>query len=183
MKKKKRKKSIKDSILSFRILSIILIATVIGLFLVLSNSSLFRPKLNEDTIRYISFNNQNTTDMLQITDIKRMNDDMGKSQRNKSFITFSAIGEKDLDYDVILYPIVNTIDDSYIKYSITNQKKIVIDTLEDKEKSEDGGIIIYQGKIKENQLRTLRLWVSMDYRKKIESNSFEIRIKSRGGNK
>ena len=167
-------------ILSFRILSIFLIIAVTLLFFVLSNSSLLRPKLNEDTIRYISFNNQNTTDMLQITDIKRMSDNMGKSQRNKSYITFSAVGEKNLDYDVILYPIVNTIDYSYIKYSINNQKKIVIDTLEDKEVCEDGGIIIYQGKIKEDQLRTLRLWVSSNYRGKVDSNSFEVRIKSRG---
>ena len=180
MKKKERKIAIKKQILTLRFISIFLFVFIVTLFFVLTDSSLFQPKVNEETFKYISFNNRNTTDMLQINDIKRMSDDRGKSNKNKKFIEFSATGEKNLDYDVILYPIINAIDYKYIKYSITNQKKLIIDTLEDKEKSEDGGIIIYQGKIKENQLRTLRLWISKDYVKKVESNSFEVRIKSRG---
>ncbi|MBR2828539.1 MAG: hypothetical protein IKE70_04850, partial [Bacilli bacterium] len=61
-----------------------------------------------------------------------------------------------------------------------NQKRLIIDTLYEKEISDDGGIIIYHGKIKEDKPRILRLWVSSDYSKRIDSNSFEIRIKSRG---
>lgn len=177
---KKRKEDLRKKIIIFRIIVICLILVSITLFFVLNDSSLFQAKVNEDTFKYISFNNRNTTDMLQINDIKRMSDDRGKSSNNSKYIEFYATGEENLDYDVILYPIINKIDYKYIKYSINNKNKMIIDTLEDKEKSEDGGIIIYQGKIKENQLRTLRLWVSLDYVKKLESNSFEVRIKNRG---
>ena len=126
MKKKERKIAIKKQILTLRFISVFLFVFIVTLFFVLTDSSLFQPKVNEETFKYISFNNRNTTDMLQINDIKRMSDDRGKSNKNKKFIEFSATGEKNLDYDVILYPIINAIDYKYIKYSITNQKKLII---------------------------------------------------------
>ena len=180
MKKKNRKKSIKYKIINLRVICVLLILIAITLFFIIDDSSLFQPKVNEETFKYISFNNRNTTDMLLINNIKRMSDDRGKSNNNKNFIEFTAVGEKNLDYDVIIYPIINNIEYKNIKYSITNQKRLIIDTLDEKEISDDGGIIIYNGKIKEDQLRTLRLWISRDYSGKIESNSFEVRIKSRG---
>ncbi len=179
MTKKKRRNKVKEKIVKYRIISFVLTIIVACLFLLITDSSLFVSKVNEETFKYISFNNRNTTDMLQINNIKRMSDDRGKSKENHKYIEFSATGEKNLDYDVILYPIINTIDYKYIKYSITNQKKLIIDSLEDKEMSIDGGFIIYHGKIREDQMRTLRLWISNEYTGKIESNSFEVRIKNR----
>ena len=110
MKKKNRKKSIRDKIINLRVICILLILIVITLFFIIDDSSLFQPKVNEETFKYISFNNRNTTDMLLINNIKRMSDDRGKSNNNKSFVEFSAVGEKNLDYDVIIYPIINNRD-------------------------------------------------------------------------
>ena len=174
-KLRKEKKEITKRIIVCSILVIIILCLSIFIF----NTDYLKPSINEETTNYISFNNRNTTDMLKIRNIIKLSDKHGKSKINTKSLNLDITGKKGTDYEIIIYPLMNEISKKYIHFLITEEKEELISSdLEMMPNSSDGGKIVYQGKI-DNKSKVLRMWVSNEYPKKVESNLFEVRIKPR----
>lgn len=142
-------------------------------------TNLLKPKLNEVTTNYISFNNSNTTDMLKVSNLKKMSDKKGKSNVNKKCVYYDVTGDKGRDYNLIIYPINNNIDLENVNFYLTKDKKeVLFNSIKGMAKSKDDGIIIYQGKVGEKNM-SLCMWLSKDYSKSTENISFEIKVKPR----
>ena len=174
---KKKKKSQKEYSF-FLFSSVIVCLTAILLNYIIFETDIIKPKLNETTMSYITFNNRDTTDMLKIKNIKKMADQKGKSFRNNSRIRLKAKGEKNTEYIVVLYPITNNIEENNIKYLLKKRQEKISNSLNNLQNTQDGGKILYEGKI-DNQEIDIQLWISKDYSEKINENSFEIKIKPR----
>ena len=178
-KRRRRKKSNRQKHIdnTKRILTcVILSLLVLGLSYIIFQTDILEPSLNEITTSYISFNNKNTTDMLKINNINKKSDKLGKSSWNNKSIVLDIDGEKDKEYQIIVYPIIKDVDNKYIKVYLKDNKELVNTNLDELKDSEDGGKIIYQGKINNNK-KILRMWIDKDYKDKINNNSFEIKIK------
>ena len=80
---KKIKKRKKEKHIFSWILMIVLIIIVFCLSALIFNTDYLSPKIDELTTSYISFNNVESTDIIKISNIKRMDDDTGKSYRNR----------------------------------------------------------------------------------------------------
>ena len=119
---------------------------------------------------------KNSTDMLKINNINKKSDKLGKSSWNNKSIVLDIDGEKDKEYQIIIYPIIKDVDNKYIKVYLKDNKELVNTNLDELKDSEDGGKIIHQGKIN-NKKKILRMWIDEDYKDKINNNSFEIKIK------
>ncbi len=178
MKSRKRRKKKKSQIMKKMIPCILLCILVIFFAYIIFQTNILAPHINETTASYISFNNKNTTDMLKIKNLEKMNDERGKSVLNQKFVSIKVTGEKNKEYEIILYSNENTIEEKYIKYYLKNQKKEIENNIEKLPIREDGGKVLYQGMI-DNSSIILRMWISKEYSKKIQENSFEIKIKPR----
>ncbi len=171
-----RKKVSKHTVNKAKIKTYILIFMVMMMSYTLINHSP-KPQMNELTTSYISFNNSNATDMMKIKNLKKMNNKIGKSKWNSSTKGFEITGNKGEPYQITLYHIGNEIAEDKIHYALwMNNKLIADDVLNEKEKLENGGIIIYKGKIKETQNIKLKMWIDQDYQKTPQNISYEIRI-------
>lgn len=175
MKKRvKRTRTIKVIKQSF--ICLILIFTIIGFNIYIFKNNLITPKLDELTTSYVSFYNQYSTDILKISNIEKMNDSKGKKLRKN--LEFTISGDKNIEYNVLLYSIQNKIPDKYVKILIQSNNKEIVKTIDSFKKNEDGGIIIYSGKNKKEKIK-VKMWISEDYKEKINNTSFEIKIKQR----
>lgn len=176
MKKRKKKQSnIFQAIIPYTLVLFVLIIGY-GIFY----TDLLNPKLNEITASYISFNNNSTTDMLKINNLKKYSDNNGISYKNKSYQNFCITGKTDNTYQIVLYHMGNSIDDGYVKFQLTNEKNKSFDgVISNIEKTQDGGYIIYEGTIKEGKRWTLKMWVAKDYKEVVNNVSYEIRIKTK----
>ena len=167
MKTKYKKR--KNKIYLKRIITCTILSMLLFVFTyIIINTNILEPKVNELTTSYISYIN-NKTDMLKINNIKKMNDKIGKSILNNSYIEIEVNGKKNKDYMIVLYK-HNNIDNKYIKYYINK-----IETLDNKEVTEDNGIIIYKGKIN-NDTKTIRMWIDKKYKDKVNDSLYEIKI-------
>ncbi len=153
-----------------------IITLCVSLFI--GNVNLKEPKINEVTTSFISFNNKNTTDMLKINNIEKMSEKFGNSRWNSHSLTIDITGEKNQSYEIVLYPITNSIEEGSIRYVVKTGKEETKDNLLTPESTEDGGKILYRGTI-QNKKTTIRLWVSDDYDKKITQTAFEVKIRPR----
>jgi cell division protein FtsL len=177
---KKQKLKLKRQLYKNIIISIILIILVLSFAYLIFKTELLQPRVNTLTTSYISFNNSNTTDMLKIDNLSKMSYSKGISSSNKSSIDFNITGNNNSNYDIVIYPIINRIDYKYINYSLISNNKIISSgKLEDKDTTSDNSIVLYQSTINSNNSYTLRMWISKDYKLKVGSNSFEVKIKSR----
>lgn len=182
MAKKRKKQTEKQKKL---IKKRIIVCIFLCLFTILLSYSILltdflQPHINEMTASYISFNNRNTTDMLKIMNLKKMNDKQGNSIANPKSLEFNIEVEKDLQYEISIVPINNHIEEKYIHYALTiNNNNNIVDKLSNKEKAANGERIIYQGKKRTNTKVVLRMWISKEYKKEAENVSFEIKVKSR----
>lgn len=153
---------------------------VIGLAYFIFQADILKPQLNEMTASYISFNNSNTTDMLKISDLKKYSDKKGKSDINEKNINFNVTGTKNSEYSIIVYPINKNTDYKNIKFYIEkNNQELIVDNLDSKPTNQDGGIIIYEGKITKKNKMTIRMWLTKKYHHDNHSISFEIKVKPR----
>ena len=174
-KKRKKNNSIFQTIIPY---SLIVIVSIVGYMIFCTN--ILDPKLNEMTASYISFNNNSTTDMLKINNLKKYSDNKGISYKNKNYKEFSITGKTDCVYQIVLYHIGNSIDEDYVKYSLTNEKnENYKGIVHKKEMTPDGGYIIYEGTIKDGKRWLLKMWIDSDYSKDIDNVSYEIRIKTK----
>ena len=178
-KKRRRRKTNRQKHIdnTKRILTcIILSVLVLGLSYIIFKTDILKPSLNEITTSYISFNNKNITDMLKINNINKKSDKLGKSTWNNKSIVLDIDGEKNREYKIIIYPIIKSVDNKYIKVYLKDNKELVNTNLDNLKDSEDGGKIIYQGKIN-NKKKILRMWIDKEYKGNVNDNSFEIKIK------
>lgn len=177
-KKKKRKQSkinheMKERITFFLFLCFLTIS--LGSYIIVSDS--FQPKVNELTASYISLNNHNTTDILKITNLKKMSNRIGKSIQNKESLSFQITGEKDKDYQIIVVPISNQIDEKYIHYSLSINKDNITNTLNKVQTQNNHEKMIYQGKYLDTTNIEIKMWIDKEYSGKVKNNSFEVKIK------
>ena len=175
-KEKKNNRIKKRSI----VLLIFIVVLTISVFYLINETKLLIPKIDEATASYISFNNSNSTDMLKINNIKRMKHKIGKSFLNTYKETFNVFGTKNENFNIELYSIGNKIDKKYINYVLLKNNNIIeIGNLENKEETNNGGIILYQGKIINNNSYEIKMWIDEDYKEKPQNVSYEIKINSR----
>ena len=168
MKKKCKKR--KNKIYLKRIITCTILSILLFVFTyIIINTNILEPEVNELTTSYISYIN-NKTDMLKINRIKKMPDKIGKSIFNNSYIEINVDGKKNKNYIIVLYK-HNNIENKYIKYYINE-----IETLDNKETTEDEGIIIYRGKIDDNT-KIIRMWIDKKYKDKVNDSLYEIKIK------
>ena len=177
MTKAKRRYTKKDIFVRRIYTGILLVLVfVLSYFTYMSYSS--KSKLNELTTSYISFNNNDTTDMIKVTNLKKMSNSNGISFKNKSVKKFDISGNVGDRYQIVLYHIGNLIDNKYVHYSlIINNKVKDTNILSNMFSSENGGIVIYDGKIEENNNCILRMWVDNSYQDSVKNVSYEVRIK------
>ena len=175
-KKKKNNRIKKRSI----VLLIFIVVLTISVFYLINETKLLIPKIDEATSSYISFNNSNSTDMLKINNIKRMKHKIGKSFLNTYKETFNVFGTKNENFNIELYSIGNKIDKKYINYVLLKNNNIIeIGNLENKEETNNGGIILYQDKIINDNSYEIKMWIDEDYKEKTQNVSYEIKINSR----
>ena len=175
-KEKKNNRIKKRSI----VLLIFIVVLTISAFYLINGTELLIPKIDEATASYISFNNSNSTDMLKINNIKRMKHNIGKSILNTYKETFNVSGTKNENFNIELYSIGNKIDKKYINYVLLKNNNIIeIGNLENKEETNNGGIILYQGKIINDNSYEIKMWIDEDYKEKTQNVSYEIKINSR----
>lgn len=175
-KEKKNNRIKKRSI----VLLIFIVVLTISVFYLINGTELLIPKIDEATASYISFNNSNSTDMLKINNIKRMKHKIGKSILNTYKETFNVSGTKNENFNIELYSIGNKIDKKYINYVLLKNNNIIeIGNLENKEETNNGGIILYQGKIINDNTYEIKMWIDEDYKEKTQNVSYEIKINSR----
>lgn len=175
-KEKKNNRIKKRSI----VLLIFIVVLTISAFYLINGTELLIPKIDEATASYISFNNSNSTDMLKINNIKRMKHNIGKSFLNTYKETFNVSGTKNENFNIELYSTGNKIDKKYINYVLLKNNNIIeIGNLENKEETNNGGIILYQGKIINDNSYEIKMWIDEDYKEKTQNVSYEIKINSR----
>lgn len=160
---------------AIRTIVLVAIAIIIGYFISISN--FLSPSLDELTASYISFNNTNSTDILKITNISKMPNHKGKSNSNKSYVSFNINGEKNKKYQIILYPIGNTPKEESIYFNIQNSEDNITNRLSVMPSNVDGGKIIYKGIIKEKETTTIKMWLNNDLKEEFENITYEVKIK------
>jgi len=118
--------------------------------------------------------------MLKITNLSKMTDDKGRDNSNQAQVSFKVTGKKNSKYDVVIYPRSEKYDLKNIKYFLSDSNNIELasSNLTDLTETADGGIIIYQAKINNNNLN-LNMWLTKKYQEKSNDVTFEIRIKPR----
>ena len=106
-----------------------------------------------------------------------MKDKKGRTNKNKSSLNLNITGKKNKRYTIVLYDQLDKNDEKFIKVYIKHKNKEIESNLKDLKSSKDGGKILYQGKVDNNNI-ILRMWISKSCSKKIKNNSFEVKIKS-----
>jgi len=176
---KNKSKEDKKELNKYILIAIITSLLVIFVSIFIYRTDLLIPQVDELTVSYISFNNKNTTDMLRMTDIKKMSDNIGQSIINNKYVSFEVTGDSNSKYDIIVDSVSNEIPGKYIKYSLVVGKNGYVNTLDKLEKTDDLGMILYSDYIKKNNKITVRMWIDKSYKGKISNNAFEIKIKPR----
>lgn len=154
---------------------IILLLLVISLSYVIFYTNILKPRVNELTTSYISLYTKNSTDNLKIDNISKMSDRIGKSFINNSSLDLDIDKDKS-NYKIVLYKVINDIDDEYINYSIKSSDgiSISISNLSECIDTIDNGKVIYEG---DSKRIIIKMWVSDKYTGDLKDNSYEIKIK------
>lgn len=181
-KKMQKKLELRRKIIASSVGVGILVIVILILGVILTKTSLIGDRINATTASYITFKNAFESDNMKINSLKKMNDHRGMNLSGNQMLEFSIISDnksKGSKYDVVIYPINNTVNYDYIKYYLTdeNDRVIAYDKLSDVD-SDKLGKILYSDKIDNtNKKLKLRLWIDKKYDKDIISSSFEVRVK------
>ncbi len=184
-KKKKKLSKRKQNILKKQrkliLYCLILIIIAIALLYFIFKSNLLVTKINQEAASFISFSNSDTTDMLKINSIKKLSDNQGKSRFNTNYLEFVVSSSTNTNYEIIIYPLNNKIDDKYIYYYLTdsNNKKIDYDNLSSKEVALDGGKIIYTSEINGKKKLKLKMWVNNKYKAGVKNIAYKVKVNAR----
>ena len=172
----KRQQKQRRQLLKNIVISSLMFFLVLGISYLIFKTDILQPEVNEITASYISFYNNDTTDMIKINNIKKLSDDIGKSVVNTKSYELVVSGEVDSNYQVVVYPMINNIDLRYINFSITKGNITYNNSLNEMPNALDDGIVVYNGKVDNEKNITIRLWVSKEYEGDIDNNSFSIKI-------
>ena len=152
-----------------------LLVIFLGFFIV--KTDYLYTDVNEVTKNYISFNNTDSTDILKVKNIKKRTSENGRSLLNQSSVLFKIYGDEEKEFDIVLYPIGNNIDDKYIYYYLSLDNKKVSGNLSSILSREDGGKTIYHGVKNDSDYYRLNMWISNSYDAKVKNISYEVKIK------
>lgn len=160
---------------------VILSVLVLALTYFLLNSNVLKSKVDEVTASYISFNNSKTTDMLKISNLSKQKKSIGESIFNNSTKTFQVAGEKNKEYEIVVYALGNKVDEEYVSFTLVdnNENKLSSNTLSKMNSTLDDGRIIFTGKIDSKTTLKLNMWLSNNYKGNTKNISYEIKIKPR----
>ncbi len=176
--KKNQKRYTKKHIYYARIKISVLFLFVLLLGYGILTSDWLTPHINELSASYISLNNTETTDILKVTNLQKQTDKKGCSSRNKSVQTFQMMGERDTEYQIVVYHLGSVVNEQYVKFYLVNEnEKEIKGNLLDQSETYDGGKILFVGNMLEGQNWTLRMWIDDRYQKNVKNVSYEIRIK------
>ena len=178
-RKRKNNKKAKKQLYKNIVISSLLCFLVLCLSYIIFMTDYLQPRVDEITTSYISFNNRYTTDVMKISNVKKMSDKNGSSNLNNKYIEFTVQGKNASKYEIVIYPIGKKIDNTYVNFVFETSNEKLINNLGSMPERKDGGRVIYQGEIKDNSKKKLRMWISKDYKDKANNTSFEIKIKSR----
>lgn len=158
---------------------VILSVLVLALTYFLLNSNVLKSKVDEVTASYISFNNSKTTDMLKISNLSKQKKSVGESIFNNSTKTFQVAGEKNKEYEIVVYALGNKVDEEYVSFTLVdnNENKLSSNTLSKMNSTPDDGRIIFTGKIDSKTTLKLNMWLSNNYKGNTKNISYEIKIK------
>jgi len=176
-KNKRDEKSQKKELGKVLFLAFILVILLVGINYIVFQTDLLKSHVDDKTLKYISFYNKEKTDSIIIKNIKKMTNKKGESTKNKSSLELTVIGKKNEKYEIVLYGQIDKSAEEFINVFTEHKLKKRKSNLKKLKNSKDGGKIIYQGKIDNNDI-ILRMWLSKEYSKKIKNNFFEVKIKS-----
>ena len=178
--RKGRKRYTKKSVIQTAIPTFFLVVLVcIGTYYI-QKGDWIRPELDELTASYLSLNNNETTDMMKITNLRKMSDKNGHLSKNKSAKDFQITGQKDTTYQIVLYHLGNQVEKEYIKFYLTNEKGYKAEnTLSNMPDTPDGGKVVFEGTMEDGKKWDLKMWVDKSYHHEVTNVSYEIKIKTR----
>ena len=177
--KKGKKKYTKKSVYKSAFTTFVLIVLVVLCAHFIFQTDWLKPRFNELLASYISLNNLNTTDILKVSNLKKMTNKKGISYHNKSKKEFQVTGQREIKYQIVLYHVGEKIEEEYIHFYLENEKKVKIEgILSEQSETNDGGKMIYEGTIQEGKNWTIKMWIDKEYKKKGNNVSYEIRIKT-----
>lgn len=162
----------------------------------LTNSVVDKLGFDNETSNFISFNYfADDSQSIEIEKPQILSDIRGKKLGFNNYFEFEVVAPKDYElkkkmyYDVILSPMSDEIDNSFIKIYLTDQTnkpvegfKEVVPVLSALTDTNDGKVI-YSGEFSKNDLKDryrLRIWISDKYNKQVNSilaYQLHVRIK------
>ena len=172
-----KEKYTKRKLIRSWILMIILVVAVFFLSVFIFNTDYLSPKVDELTASYISFNNVESTDIIKVSNIKKMNDTNGKSYKNKSSVSFNVNGKKGTNYEVVLYPIGTILNNCNVKFYLENNVDKITNNLNNMDRKVDDGIVVYKSTIGKEGKFKLKLWVDDSCDEKFKNLSYEVKVK------
>jgi len=176
--KKKRKRYTKKSVYKAASFTLGLLLLVGISTYMITHTEWESPKMNEISASYISLNNNNTTDMLKIKNLKKLTDTKGLRSTNQCVKEFQITGTRDSNYRIVLYHLGDIIEEEYVKFDLKNDKNIEIKgILKNQPQTFDGGSILFEGTMEEGKNWTLKMWVDKEYDKDVKNVAYEIRIR------
>lgn len=157
---------------------LLILLVMFGVKCFLFNDNLFRIGI-DNTTDNITFNDLFDSDTIRINRLRKLSDKNGKKIKALD-LNISGVNDG-LEYEIILIPINVSVDNSHIKYYLTDEfdNDIKFDYLSNTSLSNDyAGNVIYSGVLKnKNDKFKLRVWIDDGYDKDINSNLFEVKIK------
>lgn len=177
--RKGRKRYTKKSVIQAAIPTLFLVVLVcVGAYYI-QQGEWIQPEIDEITASYLSLNNNETTDMMKITNLHKMSDKNGHLSKNKCSKNFQITGKKDATYQIVLYHLGNRVEEEYIKFYLTNEKEQFIENiLSNMPDSPDGGKIIFEGTMEDGKKWKLKMWVDKSYKYEVTNVSYEVKIKT-----
>ncbi len=130
-------------------------------------------KINTLTMGYLSFNfTEGNSNIINIINATPISDDIGMLINDKDKIYEFSVSndfDKNINYEILLEPVVNDISGQYIKFYLTDQDNKAISSvcnlMELSDSKLDGNKILYKDvlKAKESKSFILRVWISDEY--------------------
>ena len=193
MSVKDKKNYIRDILFSFIGLAT-LVVLVFGVSYAVWSNSITGTKINTLTSGYLSFNyTENDSSVINIDKALPVSDEVGKkiSNSNEYFLfTVSNNFEESINYEILLEPLVNNLDNKYIKIYLTDKNDVtfkgydkVVPTVDQFQVNSSGMISIYNGVLKDkndSQTFKLRIWISDSYVVDQNSSMFSFKVNVRG---
>ena len=169
-----RKRYSKKKVNKVKILTMLLILITLTLSYKIYDNNLSTNSADLLTASYIPYNNK-SQDKIIIENISKLSNKQGISKKNKSSVTFEVEGEKNKNFQVLVYPLISIVDEKDIYYYIETNNKTITNTLASL-KEESGGKLIYEGKIEKNKQITIKMWLNKEIKNEINP-SYEIKIR------